>query len=66
MNSDEEIIILDDLKDKLIILTLNEKNVKQSNSFSFYSNDKTYFQKLFRNMFHHLSRNDNLILQRHF
>ena len=33
MNSNEKIIILDDLKDELIVLTSDEQNAEQSNSF---------------------------------
>ena len=33
MNSDEEIITFDNSENELIILTLNEENIKQSNSF---------------------------------
>ena len=45
MNLIEKIIILDDSKDKLIILTSNEENVEQLNLFDFCSNNETYFSE---------------------
>ena len=46
-DSYKEIIVLDDLKDDIIILTLNDENAEQLNLFVSYScsDDETYFSE---------------------